>query len=139
MLSRPERWPRLWQACPHAATLRIFLDLYTLAYGLWLVVPLNTFGGGTIYRSMAFWPEWAWGLLMALPAATSLLLKWRGKASSDLLLGSAAWWGLWLLLSVAANPATGGVPLFGGLVLAYLWCWYCLVMDGRVWTLPWTR
>ncbi len=114
--------------------LHLYLDLMTAAYGLWLMVPLNTFAGGTIYRGMSALPEWAWGLLMAAPALTSLFLRWRGFASTTLMIGGAMWWSYWLLLSVQINPATGGIVLFGGPALGYLWCWLCATVWGRRWT-----
>jgi hypothetical protein len=108
---RPERWLPIW------------LNSLTVAYGLWLALPMDTFAGATLYRSMVVLaPEWAWGLATAGPAMVGLWRLLRGRPSAILLSLGAGWWLFLVILAASVNPASGGIPIYSCLAAGYVWC-----------------
>jgi hypothetical protein len=106
--------------------LQIILSTGALLWGVWLIVPLQTFATSTFAALARLAPEGAWGSAVVLLALGSLYTTVRRNYTWQkcALLALTAWWILLFLLVIEANPASTATvtyPLLAAVsIFAYL-------------------
>lgn len=96
-------------------------------WGLWLLLPFQTFGGTRSFSVMdAVAPEWAWGLLMGAGGAGAIIgallerMRWVQFGT----LTCFYMWGAISVATVASHPTSTGVPVYTVLSLSALASWF---------------
>lgn len=99
----------------------VLLQLIIFAWGLWLCIPLNTFGSTEVYALMArLAPEVIWGGSAMAISIFSVIALWIGEFSiARVALGTGALF--WLLVSVST-----GFGLLASIVVPVSFCFFII-------------
>ncbi len=91
--------------------------------GIWLLLPLESFGSSPSFSTLAVFPEWAWGAfllvvgLLHLSALHDGRRPWRSWASG---VGFVVWFSFAVVFLTSNPPAIGWIMF---LSVAFAQCW----------------
>lgn len=111
----------LWNA--HIEVVDLFLAWVMFAWGLWVMLPFNTFRIESFREFAAYFPEPVWGVVYMLAGLAGIIGVLTYNYSIRRIHSVVAIF-LWLFICVAfvsSNPATTGVVTYGSFALAQMW------------------
>lgn len=113
------------------SALDVWLALYALVYGLWLLLPIDTFGSAPVFAGLKqIAPEPVWGLIIAGSGAAKMAaLRWGNTLARRAIL----FWLfiLWMFLAASVALANAGSTAVPTYVLMAGGAGYCYVRMGR--------